>query len=480
MQPRSNHWRAMLAVLGTTLLVAGPAAAPARAQQMQMMQFGMTEMKPGQAELFRKLLPSVVNINIRKDVAQNSTGSAMASGATETKSFFGSGFVIDPSGVIATNYHVVEGAWEIIVTFYDGTRVPGHLLKASRLIDVATIKVDVDHPLPVMKWGDSDKLQVGDPVFAIGNALNVGISVSGGLVSGLNRDIMESPYDDFIQTDAAINHGNSGGPLVNLQGEVVGIDNAIISQNNGWSGLGFAIPANSARTVIDRLMNYGWLRPGWVGMKIQQVTTDMAAALGMPKPEGSIVADVMPNSPAAAAGLRVGDVILQVGGKTPSDERALLRAVATAPVGENLTFGLWRDGKQQPLDIAVKEWPRQMWDALDAPDEMANAHHHVAPDLGLRLATLDDATRNQYGVTEAKTGAVVTGVAPGSDAALHGLAPGDVILRVQETPVATPADAFSAIDAARTQQRHFIVALIQAKVHDKPGPEWIALRASDD
>jgi serine protease Do len=200
----------------------------------------------------------------------------------------------------------------------------------------------------------------------------------------------------------------------------------------------------------------------------------------MQKVTGAIVADVMANSPAAAAGLRVGDVILQVGGKVPSDERALLRAVATAPVGEKLTFGLWRDGKEQPLDIAVKEWPRQMWDALDAPEEAANAHHHVAADLGLRLAVLDDATRNQYGVTEAKTGAVVTGVAPGSDAALHGLVPGDVILRVQETPVATPADAQAALDAARAQKRPFIVALIQPKVHDKPGPAWIALRASDD
>ena len=331
-----------------------------------------------------------------------------------------------------------------------------------------------------MKWGDSDKLQVGDPVFAIGNALNVGISVSGGLISGLNRDIMESPYDDFIQTDAAINHGNSGGPLVNLQGEVVGIDNAILSQNNGWSGLGFAIPSMSAQIVIERLMNFGWLRPGWVGMKIQQVTTDMAAALGMPREAGSIVAWVAPDGPAAAGGLRVGDVILQVGGKAVADERALLRAIATAPIGEKLGFGLWRDGKQQPLDITIKEWPRQQWDALDAPEEMAASHHHLLPNLGLQLATLDDATRSQYGVTEAKTGAVVTGVTAGTDAAQRGLVPGDVILRVQDKDVASPADAKAALDAARAAKRSFVVALIQQKVHDKPGPEWIALRASDD
>ena len=198
----------VLALLGCMLLLS---VEPAAAQPMQPMMFGTQEVQNRQAELLRKVLPSVVNITTRTD----------GSGAS-AKGAFGSGFVLDPSGLIVTNYHVVKNAWEIDVTFHDGRRVPAHLLKATQLDDIALIKVDVGHPLPAVTWGDSDKLRIGDPVFAIGNALGVGISVSGGLVSALNRNLMSSPYDDYIQTDSAINHGNSGGPLVDMKGNVVG------------------------------------------------------------------------------------------------------------------------------------------------------------------------------------------------------------------------------------------------------------------
>jgi hypothetical protein len=212
----------------------------AKAQQMPVMPLGTQMMQASESALISKLLPSVVSVNVAKDVKRPGVAMNASGTGDDVRHSFGSGFVIDPTGVIATNAHVVEGAWQIDVTFADGTKVPAHLLKATRLIDVALIKIDVDHPLPALTWGDSDALQVGDPVFVIGNALGVGISVSGGIVSGLNRNIMDSPYDDYIQTDAAINHGNSGGPLFNKKGEVIGINTALLSATSSWSGRNYS------------------------------------------------------------------------------------------------------------------------------------------------------------------------------------------------------------------------------------------------
>ena len=452
---------------------------PVAAQPMQPMMFGTPDMQNRRSELLHKVLPSVVNITTRVNAVRRNTGTNAAGSMAAVTGLYGSGFVIDTSGVIATNYHVVKDAWEIDVTFYDGTRVPAHLLNATRLIDVALIKVDVGHPLPALRWGDSDTLQVGDPVFAIGNALGVGISVSGGLVSALNRNIMESPYDDFIQTDAAINHGNSGGPMVDTNGDVVGIDSAIISLTDSSSGVGFAISAHSAQVVIKRLMNYGWLRPGWIGVKVQQLTTDMSLALGMPQAEGSIVAAVTPGGPAAEAGLRVGDVIRRVGDAAPTDERALLRTIATTSIGRTIALGLWRDGKAQRVDVPVKEWPRNQWAAIDGPVTMAAAHDHVPPDLGIALETLDGANRARYGVGLARTGVLVTDVAAGTDAARRGLAPGDLIVRVQEKPVLSATEVRAAFDVARAQKRPFVLVLVEPGVTKRSEAEWVALRLSD-
>jgi serine protease Do len=447
---------------------------------MPTMQLGTQMMMPSETAFFGKLLPSVVSINVVKDVTKPESAVNAAGTTGRTQHSFGTGFVIDPSGIIATNSHVVQDAWQIDVTFADGTRVPAHLLKATRLIDVAIIKIDVDHPLPALHWGDSDALQVGDPVFVIGNALGVGISVSGGLVSGLNRNIMDSPYDDYIQTDAAINHGNSGGPLFNKKGEVVGINTALLSATSGWSGLGFAIPARNAQVIIDRLMNYGWLRPGWVGMKIQQVTPEMALALGMKQAQGSIVAAVTPGGPAADADLRPGDVIMHLGSSKPGDERALLRKVATSPIGEKLTFGLWRDGKPQTLDIQVKEWPRSQWETLDVPVSMPVPHHHIPPDLGITLEPLNDTTRAKYGSAATQDGVLVAAVAPGSDAAEHGLAVGDIIVRVQGRAISEPNQVAEALDATRAEKREFVLVLVQPKSSDRMGIKWMTLRLADD
>jgi serine protease Do len=429
-----------------------------------------------QSKLIRGLLPSVVTITIQKDVGEKQ---GAAAGASKTTQAYGSGFIIDPSGLIVTNYHVVQGAWEIEVGFHDGTRALAHLVKATQLVDVAMLKVDVGHPLPALPWGDSDKLQVGDRVYAMGDALGVGISVSGGLVSALHRNIEASPYDDFIQTDAAINHGNSGGPLFNTKGEVVGINTALLSPTNGSSGLGFAIPSRSAQIIIDRLTRYGWLRPGYIGVKIEEVTPDMALALGMAQAQGSVVANVQPDSPAEAAGLRVGDVIVSLNNAGPSDERALLRTIATTPIGQEMTIALWRDGKPATLKLTVKEWPRAVWEKLDPPIAMAGQEPAVPLDLGITMAALTGADRALLPPPLKQTGLKVTKVATGSEAAHRGLVVGDIILRVQDKPITGVADMRAVLAAERAANRKFVMVLVLQKAQKSFSPEWVALRLSD-
>jgi serine protease Do len=459
-------------IFGVLLTLAGPCFAQQAAP-------ATPALHAEDSKLIRDLLPSVVSIVIEKDAVRAGTSQSAAAGAPQSSKAYGSGFIIDPSGLIATNYHVVQGAWEIEVGFHDGTRVLAHLVKATQLVDIALIKVDVGHPLPPVRWGSSEALQVGDPVIAIGNALGVGISVTRGIVSALHRNIDASPYDDFIQTDAAINHGNSGGPLFNLNGEVVGIDTALLSPSAGSSGLGFAIPSRSAQIITDRLLRYGWLRPGWIGVKIEEVTPDMAQALSMPQAMGSVVAYLQPGGPAETAGLRVGDVIVSVNDAASSDERALLRTIATTSIGQELTLALWRDGKPVATNVTVREWPRALWEKLDPPISAARAEHVVQQNLGIALAPLTDADRARPGLPPSRTGVRVTGVANGSDAAQRGLVAGDIILQVQNRPITTVADMQEALAAARAAKLPFVMVLTLHKTQVFPAPAWVALRVSD-
>jgi serine protease Do len=437
------------------------------------------------SELIRSLLPTVVNISVRKVEAPK--GAAVATPAVDAaipgpdtnpavKSYVGSGFVIDPSGLIVTNYHVVEDAYEITATFSDNTRLPGKTISASRLADLALVKVEADHPLAAAHWGNSDLLQVGDQVFAAGNPFGIGLSVSAGIVSALNRDIQNSPYDDLIQTDAAINHGNSGGPLFDMQGNVVGVNSVIISPTTGSAGLGFAIPASSARFVTDQLRTYGWVRPGWIGLKAQQVSREIADATGLARPAGSIVSWVLPDGPAKKAGLEIGDVILSYNGNALSDERALLRDIAHTPVGDTMTLVVRRDGEQRNLLVTAEAWPRNQWDARDAPVSVQRPKITIPPDLGLALSQIPGDDKAKFGLEDGLNGVLVTNVAANSDAARRGMVSGDVILRVQNTPVATPAEAQSGFDAARAGKRDFVLMLVLPKVRDVPGPKWVALQ----
>ena len=492
-----GRMRAALAAGAALLLLAGPALAQGtQAQGMQGMMSGHQEMMGDtqgmmfdQARLVRSLLPSVVNIIAKAQIARP----ASDSGTQESASQFqirvnaGSGFIVNPSGVIVTNWHVVDAAYEIFVTFADGSRASAEVVNAARLVDIALLKVDVGHKLPAVRWGDSSKVQIGDPVLAIGNPLGVGLSVTAGIISALNRNLMDTPYDDFIQTDAPINHGNSGGPLFNLKGEVIGINTALISPTTGNAGLGFAIPSNDAHFVIDRLQHLGWVRPAWLGVKIQEVTPDMASALGMADPEGSIVAWVVAGGPADRAGLQVGDIITRFGRKVPTDDRDLLRLIASSPPGEKVTLTLLRDGKTLDVPVTLGEWPKMQWEERDAPVKVAAPHWTIPPDLGLTVRPVNqrDIAAGAYPASlRDMAGVKVLAIQKDAEAMRHGLLVGDVILRVDDMEVGSEAALQQQIDRARAAHRRFALFLVlpknwASKGTKFPGPKWIALRVSE-
>lgn len=439
----------------------------------------------GQAALVRSLIPTVVNITARTGIADRpETDQA---GANEPAPEYaitvnaGSGFVIDPAGRIVTNWHVVADAFEIVVTFSDGTQVPAKIIGAGRVVDLALLKVEVGHPLQAVRWADSSKVEIGEPVLAMGNALGVGMSVSAGIISALNRNIGNTLVDDFIQTDAAINHGNSGGPLFDLRGRVIGVNSALISPTAANAGLGFAMPSNDAQYAIQHVMNEtGAERPAWLGAKIQALTPEMAEGIGAPRLRGPIVAWVEEGSPAQRAGMHPGDVIQRFDGGAVGDERALLRTITTQKPGDQVTFGIWRNGQEIEVTATLGAWPKSLWEINAAPPP-PHVRLTVSPDLGLTVTRLTGGARpDEDPIGPDVRGVLVTGVVPGCDAARRGLAPGDLVMRVGPNPVQTPEELWQEIDRARGENREFGTFLVLPKkpvaAIQWPGPKWIALR----
>jgi serine protease Do len=355
----------------------------------------------------------------------------------------GSGFVIDPSGLIVTNNHVIDEADEITVTLNDGTSLPAKLVGRDPKSDLALVKVNPPKPLAFTHFGDSDHAHVGDWVIAIGNPFGLGSTVTAGIVSARNRDIAAGPYDDFIQTDAPINRGNSGGPLFDMDGNVVGVNSAIFSPSGGSVGIGFSIPSNMAREVIDQLRQYGAARRGWLGVRIQQVTSDIAEGLGLPGTQGALVADVTVGGPAAKGGVENGDLILDFDGKPVADSRALPRIVADTAIGKAVNVDLWRKGKKETVRVTVAKLedsdtaaPVKVSKAAPPPPKP----NSKLGQLGLTLGLLDDGSRNKYHVPNEVQGAVVTDVDPNSPAGEKNFRPGDVIVEVQSQAVHSPDD----------------------------------------
>ncbi len=379
----------------------------------------------------------------------------------------GSGFIIDPTGYVVTNNHVIADADEIRVTLHDNTQLTAKLIGRDTKVDLALLKVESSKPLPSVKFGDSDKSRVGDWIVAIGNPFGLGGSVTVGIVSARARDINAGPYDDFIQTDASINRGNSGGPMFNLNGEVIGINTAIYSPTGGSVGIGFAVPSVLARNVVDQLRQHGRTRRGWLGVNIQTVTDEIAESLGLDKARGALVARVTEKGPAEVGKIISGDVVIKFDGRDVADMRRLPRMVAETPVDKVVDVVVWRKGREVPLKIKLGELPDDEQLAA-APRSDQRGREPAAPTstvdaLGMSLAQLTPDLRERFEVAEKTRGVLITKVGDGSSAAERGLRPGDVIVEVAQEVVTSPDQLVKKINDARAAGRKSVLIMVETK-----------------
>jgi serine protease Do len=357
----------------------------------------------------------------------------------------GSGFVIDSEGHVVTNNHVVDGADEIKIKFADGKEYDATLIGTDPETDLALLKIDSDADVPYVSWGESDALEVGDWVMAVGNPFGLGGTVTAGIVSARGRDIRSGPYDDFIQTDAAINRGNSGGPMFDMSGKVVGVNTAIYSPSGGSVGIGFAIPSSLARTVVASLLQNGTVERGWLGVRIQPVTPEIANAVGLDKDAGALVAGLLPNSPAEGT-LRQGDVIVAFDGKPVDEIRDLTRAVAAFPTGKAANVELWRDGTRETVSVEIGARPGQQLAAANSNRQDSSV---AAARLGIEVVPLDEQLRARLDLASDSVGVVVMNVDPRGNAARQGIERGDLIRAVNGTDIATPGELNDAIQQTK-------------------------------
>jgi serine protease Do len=440
------------------------------------------------ADLAEKLLPGVVNVS--------STQKAEKTGADDEldqffKEFFdkqskpsqqrramslGSGFVIDPAGYIVTNNHVIADAEAIKVRLHDDTELDAKVVGRDEKTDLALLKVESKTPLTALKWGDSDQTRIGDWVLAIGNPFGLGGSVTAGILSARQRDINAGPYDDFLQTDASINKGNSGGPLFNVDGEVIGIDTAIFSPSGGSVGIGFAIPSNLARNVIDQLKGFGHARRGWLGVRIQSVTDELAEGLHLKGSKGALIANVTEGGPAAKAGIEQGDVVIRFDGKVVDEMRKLPRMVAETPIDKQVDVVVWRKGKEVTVKVTLGELDESETAAATTTTEQPKP----APKpkvgkvelLGMTLSEITPALRKQYELADDIAGVVVAEVKGDGVAAEKGLTAGDLIVEVDQKAVAKPEDVEKQVKEAKASG-YRVVTLLVFRQGDY---RWVALR----
>ncbi|MDE2380440.1 Do family serine endopeptidase [Bradyrhizobium sp.] len=392
----------------------------------------------------------------------NSKGGERGENAPPRKTnSLGSGFIIDTAGVVVTNNHVIADADEINVILNDGTKVKAELVGVDKKTDLAVLKFKPPRPLVAVKFGDSDKLRLGDWVVAIGNPFSLGGTVTAGIVSAKNRDISSGPYDSYIQTDAAINRGNSGGPLFNLEGEVIGVNTLIISPSGGSIGIGFAVPSKTVAGVVDQLRQFGELRRGWLGVRIQTVTDEIAESLNIKPARGALVAGVDDKGPAKPAGIEPGDVVVKFDGKDVKDPKDLSRVVADTAVGKEVDVVVIRKGQEETKKVTLGRLqdPDKVQAAVKT-DEPAPEKPVTQKALGLDLAVLSKDLRTRYRIKDSVKGVVVTGVDASSDAAEKRLSAGDVIVEVAQEAVASGADVQKRIEQLKKDGKKSVLLLV--------------------
>ncbi len=378
----------------------------------------------------------------------------------------GSGFVIDAEeGIVITNNHVIADADEIEVNFSDGSKLKAELVGVDTKTDLAVLKVDpTARNLTAVSFGDSDAIRIGDWVMAIGNPFGLGGTVTVGIVSARDRNINSGPYDDFIQTDAAINRGNSGGPLFNMDGEVIGINTAIISPSGGSIGIGFAIPSELAVGVIDQLREFGETRRGWLGVRIQPVTDDIAESLGMDRARGALISGIIKDGPVDDGSLEAGDVVLSFDGKEISEMRDLPRIVADTAVGKEVDVVIMRKGEEQTVQVTLGRLEDEDVAAADSADDSEDSGEvATASVLGMTIAELDDDARAQFEISDEVNGVVIMEVDPNSAAADKGIAAGDVITEIAQESVSTPKEVMARIGELKGQGRKNALLMLSSR-----------------
>ena len=430
--------------------------------------------EPSTADLIDALQPAVVNISVvRYERTAADQGNMTAQTKVAEHRIQGSGFFIDPSGVLITNRHVIADAGEIFVILHDTTRLKASVIATAAQSDIALLKVNVGRAVPTVTFGDSDGMRPGDPVFVIGNPFGLGSTVTSGIVSALDRNVVESESGSFFQIDAALNPGNSGGPVFNKAGNVIGVSTALVNPGNENSsvGLGLAIPGNDVQFIVHRLLDHGRVQLGWIGARVQPVTTDIASAVGLPATLGSIVTEVEDSSPAAHAGLSNGDIILQVGDRDAPGPRSLNREIASATIGDVARLVVWRNGTRQTIPVTIAESKADSATSQPTAPQTAEAARTVHHDLGLVLGPLSENTRAKLGMTAQQTGVEVQDVLPNSAAADRGITVGSLIMNVHRQPVTSPADVQQRIDAARKENRSVVLVLVRGT----QGLRWVVL-----
>jgi serine protease Do len=449
--------------------------APARATTPRMLENGAPF---SFADLVERVSPAVVTVTVEEQVAaqqgvnpddlpepfrdffnQFGGGQGHQFSAPRKAVAMGSGFIIDKSGLIVTNNHVIADGKKITVKLPDGREFEAKLIGTDEPTDVALLKIKSDKPLPSVEFGDDRQVRVGDWVIAVGNPFGLSNTVTAGIISSIGRDVGNGPYTDFLQIDAPINRGNSGGPTFDLQGKVIGMNSMIYSPSGGSVGIGFAIPSSTIHDVVSQLQAHGHVARGYLGVEIQNMTPEIAASVGGKEIKGAIVASIVPGGPAAKAGFHQGDIVLAINGKSVEDSRDLTRRVASLLAGSKATFTVVRDGKQSTLTAGIGTRKEDQV-ASNAPAQQHNAAANTGEAMGLGLAAVTPEVRRAYNLEENVSGVLITRVDPDSDAADKGIQPGDVVVTVANKVVHTPQDIKSRVGEAASQGRKSVLVLV--------------------